>query len=344
MSMRTHALLSRVFALASCGALITGLAFVSVGPASAAIPSMFEVEGVSNADSSCTVTAGSPSVINGPKVLHHGRAKGAVNLDTTWTSGTNSSDITTVAGHFSSHIDVTAPHDVLKSATLTGTGTVRVSRALGSSSTCNVSATLASVSQFETHQKKAGWFYVTRDSSKGSVAEVLVSNEVTHEPAVLEIYQGGSSSVTVRGFVQRGTYVNELVAGIQAGATQILLKNGGSVSRTSLKNVLTESFHNAGSAFAKAKGSGTKFVRFPGSLSCSHHSATLTWKSGASKVATGSFLVNGKKMASVSGPKAGHHVVLRHLGRTADNTISAQLSLKGGGRASATDLFVPCHD
>ncbi len=315
---------------------------MSAGPATAAIPSQFEVEGFSDAASSCTVTSGTDSVINGPKALHHGRAKGAVNLNTTWTDGSNSSDVTNVAGHFSSNAKVTAPHDVLKSATLTGTGSLSISRALGNSSVCDVNATLASILEFESHQTKAGWFYVTRSSSKGAVAEIIVANEVTQKPAVLEIYQGGQGTTTLRGFVKPGLYINELVAGIQAGAVTVLLKHGGTVSRTALKNVLTESFHKAGSAFRGAKGSATGFVKFPGSISCSHHSATLTWSSKASHVAGGAFFVNGKKKASVSNPKAGHHVVLRHLSSTADNTISANLSLKGGGKATASDLYVPC--
>jgi hypothetical protein len=34
--------------------------------------------------------------------------------------------------------------------------------------------------------------------------------------------------------------------------------------------------------------------------------------------------------------------VLRHLGKTADNKITAKLKLTGGGKASATRAFVPC--
>jgi hypothetical protein len=339
--MRTHARLSRGLALASCGALVTGLGLVGA-PASAAIPSQFEVQGSSDAASSCSVTSGSDNVMNGPKALHHGKAKGSVNLNTTWTDGTNSSDTTNVAGHFSGTANVKAPHDVLKSATLTGTGNVSISRALGKASVCDVSASLASVVEFESQQHKAGWFYVTRTSSKGAVAEIIVANEVTEQPIVLEIYQGGATTTTLRGFAKPGTYINELIAGIQAGAVTILLKHGGTVSRTALKNVLSESFHAAGSALHGAHGSATRFVKFPASVSCSHHSATLTWKSHASQVASGAFSVNGKKRASVSNPKAGHKVVLRHLSSTADNTISAHLSLRNGGKPSASDLYVPC--
>jgi hypothetical protein len=39
---------------------------------------------------------------------------------------------------------------------------------------------------------------------------------------------------------------------------------------------------------------------------------------------------------------AGRRVVLRHFGKTADNKITAKLSLKAGGKASASRLYVPC--
>jgi hypothetical protein len=342
--MHFRARFSRGLAVASCGALLGGLTLVPAGSASAAVPTEFEVEGSSQAASGCTVTSGTSNVTNGPKVLHHGRAKGAVNLATTWTNGSNSSDITTVTGHYSGNVHMAVHHGAFRSAVLNGSGQVVVSRALGGSSTCNVGATMVDVFAAETQQPKAGWFYVTRKTSKASIAETIIANEVNSSPVVLEIFQGGASSVTQRGFAKPGTYLTELVSGIQGGTRQILLKSGGTVSRTSLTNTMSATFYNAGSAFGSAKGSATKFVRFPGSISCSHHSATLTFKSGASKVAGGAFFVNGKKKATVSNPHSGHRVVLRHLGKTADNTIRAQLSLNGGGSASASRAYVPCAE
>ncbi len=343
--MHVHARFSRALAVASCGALLGGLALVPAGSASAA-PALteYEVQGSSQAASGCTVTSGSSSATNGPKPLHHGRAKGGVNLLTTWTNGSNSSDVTTVSAHYGGNAHMVLHHGAFRSAVLSGSGQVTVSRSLGSSSTCDVGATIVNLAAAETHQPKAGWFYVTRNTSKASIAETVIANETNSSPVVFEIFQGGATSVTQRGFAKPGTYLTELVAGIQGGTRQIILKNGGTVSRTTLKNTLTATFYNAGSAFGNAKGSATKFVKFPGSLSCSHHSATLTFKSGASKVANSAFFVNGKKKATVSSPNAGHHVVLRHLGRTADNTISAKLSLKGGGSASASLAYVPCGE
>jgi hypothetical protein len=329
--------------LSSCGVLLAGLALVPAGPGSAApVANQYRAQGSSSADASCTVTSGSDSVVNGPKMLHHGDARGGVNLTTTWTSTGNASDVTTVSGHYGGTASLSQHHGTLRNASLKGSGDVTVTRALGSSSACAVGATLVNVFLFETHQP-AGWYYVTRKTSKDSVAQTLVENARSGVPAIFDLYQGGASSITQRAFTKQGLYVTQLVAGIQGGVRQILLKSGGTVSRATLKNTLSVQFHNAGSAFNRAKGSATKFVKFPGSVSCSHHSAKLTWTGRASQVAGGAFFVNGKKKASVSNPMSGHHLVLHHLSPTADNTISVKLSLKGGGNAKASDLYVPCH-
>jgi hypothetical protein len=344
--MRTHARLTRGLAVASCGALVTGLGLVSASPASAVPPTeLYIAQGTSRADSACTVTSGSDFVTVGPKHLHHGRSKGAVNLITTWTNGTNSSDVTTVSGHYGGNTHLTTRNGAFKSATLNGSGHLSISRALGSGSTCDVSANLLNAIETVTRQPK-GWYYVTRTTSKSSLVEMVVAKGVSlTKPVIFEAYQGGANSVTQRAFVSSGRYVTLLAAGIEGGDFPILIgKHGGTVSRGSLKNSMSAQFYNAGSAFGGAQGTATKFVRFPGSISCSHHSATLTWKAGASKVASSSFLVNGKKKASVTNPKPGKRLVLRHLSKTADTKITAHLSLKAGGSATASQAFVPCSD
>ncbi|MGA8248715.1 MAG: hypothetical protein WB797_17540 [Nocardioides sp.] len=345
MGMTRHTHLRRALAVAASGCLAAGLAGLP-GAASALTPAqVYIAQGSSQADSACTVTSGSSYVHLGPKNLHHGRSKGGVDLITTWTNGGDLSDVTTVSGHYGGKTHLTKHNGAFKSATLTGSGHLSISRALGNASTCDVSANLVNAIETVTNQPK-GWYYITRNTSKSSLSEIIVSKNATlAKPVIFEAYQGGANSVTQRAFVKPGQYFTLLVAGIEGGDFPVLTgKNGGTVSRGSLANSMSAQFYTAGSALGGAKGTGTRFVKFPGSLSCSHHSATLTWKSGASKVATGSFLVNGKKKASVTGPKAGKHVVLRHLSKTADNTITANLSLKGGGSATASAAFVPCSD
>lgn len=344
--MRTHARFSRGLALASCGALVSGLAFLPAGPASALGPltQVYEATGTSSADASCTVTSGSSSVTNGPKDFHHGHAKGSVNLITTWTNGSNSSDVTTVTGRYGGSANLVKKHGAFRGGSVSGSGHVTITRALGSSSTCNVSAQLLNIVELLATQP-TGWFYVTRNTTKGSLTETVVASPTLGKPALFEVYQGGKSSVTQRAFVKHGQYLIALAAGIEAGDYPIILsKNGSGVSRASNKNTLTAFFRNAGSELKAAKGSATQFVKFPGSVSCSHRSASLTWRGGASQVASSAFLVNGKKKASVTNPNAGHRVVLHHLSSTADNKISVKLSLKHGGKQTATDLYVPCHE
>ena len=95
----------------------------------------------------------------------------------------------------------------------------------------------------------------------------------------------------------------------------------------------------AGSALGATKGS--KAVALPAAVSCQHHSASLRWKSGAG-VMGAAFYVNGAKKAADAHPTTGHTVTLRHLSGTADLHVTAQLSLRGGGHATATRTYVAC--
>lgn len=335
--MKTSPRSRHALALASCGALVAGLAALPAGPASALSPTEAYVsQGNSFADSACTVTSGSSDVFNPPTSLVNGRASGAVNLITTWANGSNSADVTSVTGHYAGSTHLVKRHGAFSSVTLSGSGSITITRALGDASTCAVGARVLNAVEFITTQP-AGWYYVTRSTVKNSLAETIVAPSLSSiTPVLFEAYQGGRNTVTQRAFVSSGQYVTALVAGIEAGNFPLI------TGKTSNTNTMSAVFRKAGSAFAAATGSGGKFVNFPASVSCSHHKATLTWKSGASKVASGSFLVNGKKRASDSNPRAGRHVVLRHLSSTADNKITANLSLNGGGHASASRLYVPC--
>ena len=323
---------------------MAGLAFLPAGSASAATPVAVYIAGAaSNADSGCTVTSGSSNSSLSPKNLVHGHSKGAVNLVTTWTNSGDSTDVTSVTGHYSGKTNLVRKNGAFRSATLTGSGRFNITRALGASSTCDVGVQMENAVEFITKQP-TGWFYVTRDTIKGSLTETVVAPGTSLvKPVIFEVYQGGKNKVTQRAFVPKGQYVTALVAGIEGGDFPILnTKNGGSVSRGSSTNTMSAVFVNAGSPLHAAKGSATQFVRFPASVSCSHHNATLTWKAGAAQVLNGAFFANGSKKGFVASPRAGQRTVLHHLSSTADNTITAKLSLKGGGQAAATGLYVPC--
>jgi hypothetical protein len=229
--------------------------------------------------------------------------------------------------------------------TMGGSGNIVITRALGNATQCDTSAAIGVTSMTDYTESRPGWLYVTRDTKKPAET-IFVAIDNTHQRVVVfEEYFGAASKATERGFMSPGSFsIPEWILAVTAGTTGgIILKDGGgTVQRSSLDTSMTGKFYGAGSAYGGVKGAAGAYVAFPGSVSCSHHTAKLTWKSGASKVAGGSFFVNGKKKASVSNPQAGHHVVLRHLSGTADNKISVGLTLRGGGHASAARAYVPC--
>ena len=343
--MRSSPRFRRAFALAATGGLAAAVAWIPAGPASAAAPiAVYVVQGSSSADSPCTVTSGS-SFATKQKNLQNGRGKGGVNLVTTWadTGTPNPADVTSVTGHYSGNTHLVKRHGAFRSASLTGSGSLRITRALGSSSVCHVSAQLLNAVEFITTQPN-GWFYVTRNTTKNSLTETVVAHDTSlDKPVLFELYQGGKNKVTQRAFVPHGQYVTVLAAGIEGGDFGILpTRNGGTVQRGSNTNSMSAVFRNAGAALSGARGSALSFVKFPASVSCSGHKATLTWKAGASKVAAASLFVNGSKKAAVSTPQAGQHTVLKHLSATADNKVSVKLTLKSGGHATAASMYVPC--
>jgi hypothetical protein len=343
--MRSSPRFRRTFALAATGGLAAAGAWLPAGPAAAAAPiAVYIVQGSSSAESPCSVTSGS-SFATKQKNLQNGRSKGGVNLVTTWadTGTPNPADVTSVTGHYSGSTHLVKRRGAFRSASLTGSGSLSITKALGSSSVCGVSAQLLNAVEFTSTQPN-GWFYVTRSTTKSSLTETVVARGTSlDKPVFFELYQGGKNKVTQRAFVRHGPYVTALVAGIEGGDFGILLtKNGGTVQRGSNTNTMSAVFRNAGSALTGARGSATKYVKFPASVSCSKHKATLTWKSGSSKVAAGSLFVNGSKKAAVSTPKAGQRTVLKHLSAKSDNKVSVKLTLKSGGHATAARMYVPC--
>ncbi len=344
--MRSSGRLRRTLALTACGGLASALAWLPAGPASASVLNEYAAEASAQADytgtvsgADCTLTAGDNSVESTPTDFSAGSHTASVNLDATFTNSTDSSDTVRVTGHYKGTYAVTKKHGDLTSLSLGGRGTITVRHAIGNASLCAGAGSAGGFAQALFTEHKAGWFYLTRDTARSAASIFLMINDVTGEAVVLDLYEGDNSSSTSRTFLKPGTYlVEELFGGVQSGGGGILAKQ----ARASLTSKLTATFHAAGSATGKTSGAGKKFVSFPGSVSCSHHSATLRWTSAAGHVAKGSFLVNGHQTASDSNPRAGHKIVLRHLSKTADTTITAKLSLSGGGQASATRAYAPC--
>jgi hypothetical protein len=352
--MRTSKRSRRTLALTASGSLVAALAWLPGVPASALVHNQFGVGGSSSSDytgtvgpNACLVTsgAGTDSVSTTPIDFSAGTRTQSADLNTTFTSTANSADITAVNGHYKGSLTVSKSHGDLRTFRMGGSGQISIIRALGNATQCATSAIMGVTSTTDFTESKPGWLYVTRDTKKPAES-IFIAVDNTHNRALLfEEYFGGASHATERAFLTPGSFsIPEWILAVVAGGSGIFLKNGvGTLQRSSLDTQMTGTFYAAGSAYGGTKGAAGRFVRFPGSISCSHHKATLTWKSGAAKVAGGSFYVNGKKKASVSNPQAGHHVVLRHLSKTADDTITAKLSLKSGGKAAAARAYVPCQ-
>jgi hypothetical protein len=342
----------RIVATAASVSLVAALAWLPSGAAFATVQNTFFAVADGNSSYTgagvfdCPLTAGVDNPQSAPATFSAGTESRSVNLNQTFTSTANSADATTVVGHYKGSLSVSKSGGDLTGFTMSGSGSATITKALGNASQCRTGAVLGVESQTSFTESKPGWLYVTRDTGKSAETLFVAANQTTMEAVLFEIYFGNASKATARGFLTPGTYIipEWLVAMIAGdGGIAKSAAGGGTAERSSLGSRMTGKFYAAGSAFSRTKGAAARFVRFPGSISCSHHTAKLTWTGHAGQVAGGSFFVNGKKKATVSSPRAGHSVVLRHLSKTADNTITAKLSLVGGGKASASRVYVPCR-
>jgi hypothetical protein len=326
----------RVLAASACGVLGATLAWLPAGPASASVDAQFSVSANADTNATCVLSSGDDSPTSTTATLSSGTAKRSVNLDATFTSTGNSSDVVQMSGHYTSAVTVTKKGANLAKAQMTGAGSVAVSADLGSSTACEPKAVIDGFGQMQFTEAQKGWLYAERTTvNRQGVTELEVLNNTTDQGVVVDFFQGRGSHAVSRGFVQPGTYIAVMAVGLTAGAEPPILK---SPQRTSLNLV----FHQAGSALAGAKGAGKRYVEFPGAVSCSKHQASLRWTSRAGHVLDGAFLVNGKRQAFDSTPRGGEKIGLKHLKSTADLTITAKLRLKGGGSATATRTYVPC--
>jgi hypothetical protein len=338
--MRTHSRLGRTVVFTCSAGLVSVLAMLPSGSAFATVTGSFQTAGSSSSSpistNTCTLVAGAAEGMSPVKAVVGGKVTTATNLNATYESSADSSDLTTVTGHYQGVLKVAKSQGDLSSMSLTGIGDVSVHRAEGNASLCRTQAILGSeiqpLSFTESHN---GWLVYHRiGTAKNQVAELEVANSDVTSGLIIDIYQGGPSSADGRAFATAGSYMG--VALVASVVNQVALK---SVPRMSV----SLAFYKTGAAPSATSGSGKKFVRFPASVSCGGHSARLSFTGKIGHVAGGSFFVNGHKKRSVSNPHAGGHVTLHHLSSKADTTITAKLSLKGGGHASATRTYLPCQ-
>jgi hypothetical protein len=324
---------TRVLAVSACGALVSALALLPSGGASAALPkpALILMGSVSFSNSLPTCTeVGTPP--NDSIDFAHGSASDSVSMDTTVTNSGDAGDHTHVTGNLSATGKLKRHNGSMTSFRLSGTGKVTAVRAEGSASQCAVSANMTAETTVPFTEAKSGWVYAIRSQGKKVLSEMVI--EGPKGVVYLDLFGGSKSTNTERVFLKPGQYESISAFIINSGPFIAL--------KAPATTTLSGAFHAAGSALGGTRGPARAFVQFPKSISCSHHSARLTWTGKAGQVADGSFFVNGKRRASVSSAKPGHSVVLRHLSRTGDNVVKANLSLKGGGHASATRTYVAC--
>lgn len=351
--MRPSSRARRIAAVCASAGLAAGLTWLPAGPASATVQNDVWAAADGNANFTgagafdCNLTAGVDSPQSTHATFSSGTATESVDLDQTFTSTADPSDTTRIVGHYKGSLSVSKRHGDLAGFAMGGSGTATLTRALGNASQCHTTGFLSVQAQTQFTETKPGWLYVSRDTGASAETVFIVANPTTMQTVLFELYVGNESKATARGFLSPGTYlVPEWAVVMTVGDGGGMFKSapgGRTVERTSLASKMTGTFYAAGSALGGTRGTARHYVRLPGSVSCAHRSAKLSWTSRAGQVATASFFVNGKKKATVSSPRAGRSVLLRHLSRTADNKITARLSLKGGGHASASRAYVPCN-
>jgi hypothetical protein len=337
--MRTSSRLGRTLVFTCSAGLVSVLAMIPSGSAFAGVTGSFMTIGSATSTPTsgnmCTVIAGSNSSTSPTKAVVGGKVKASTNLNATFQSSTDTSDLTTVSGHYTGVVDVAKKHGDLSRLTLTGTGSVSVQRAEGNASHCKTTADVGSeIMPMSFTESHGGWFLAHRvGTPKSEVVELAVANSAATSGVIIDIYEGGPSSADARAFAKPGTYGATALVATSSSVLPLKAANRTSVSLA---------FYRTGAAPSGTSGTGKKFVRFPSSVSCAHHSARLTWTGKAGQVTGASFFLNGHKLATVNNPKAGHSVVLRHLAKAADNKIVAKVKLNGGGRASTTRTYLGC--
>ena len=339
--MQTSSRTRRALAAAASGSLAAGLAWLPADPAAAGpgVPTVPQLQATASAgvSSDCALSSGHPSAGSTIATVKRGTKSRSVDLHASFAATLDSTDTVKASGHYEGSLTVKKNGKHLARTLLTGTGSVSVHSSKGKNSVCDASASVQAGGIVPFSEGSAGWLYVQRSTvSKPGLAQLVVfGNTLSGTPTVFELYSGGASKASSRGFVKAGDHIAIMEIGLVAGGQSAGLK---AAPHSSMSIV----FHKRGSALGGAQGAGKSYVELPGSVSCGRHKATLHWRPSASKVASAAIFVNGKKKATASTPLGGQKVVLKHLNARADIKITAKLALKGGARALVSRSYVPC--
>ncbi len=330
--MTNHRRTRRGLALAGGTTLITALALLPVGPASAAPASgSLVLSATVQAAGTCNATAGPPDQ---PTPLANGRATDSIDLSATVSDPADLGDVSTVTGHVASSGAATLSHGSISSFRISSTGQVSVVKDQGSGSSCDARGSISSFLAVTLPVATKGWLYVTRDQGPDQVTHVSVVGTGGGTP-ITSVFGGPALHATDRVFLSPGTYQGQFDTQFVGGTF--------SIGKAASTNAISGRFVRAGGALSGATGSGTPYVALPGATACSAHTATLGWTGKAGQVRSASVLVNGVKRASASSPKAGTSLVLKKLSATQDLKVTEKLLMKDGSRKTATRSYVPCR-
>ncbi len=342
--------LRRAMAATACAGVAVALAWIPAGSAQAAVHSAFIASASTSADytgagsGDCNLLTGVQESQSPESDFSGGTRHATTSTSATYVNSNDATDRVHVKAASNATITVHKSGQDMSSFALSATGKVTVKNDLADASACRGGGEALGQAMVAFTEHKAGWFYLTRDTAKNSVTTFVVVNEDTGDLVTLDFWEGDESHATSRAFLTPGTYqIAETQTGVAVGTGGIFKRSAHESRSAKVSASLHARFVKAGSAPAGTKGAGRSYVAFPASVSCGTHRATLQWKSSASHVASGAFLVNGSKKASDGSPRGGEKIVLKHLSKTADLKITAKLRLKSGGTATATRTYAPCQ-
>ncbi len=331
--MRTGQRHRRSIALVTAGALGALLALLPSGAAQASIAGEVVAQsGTSLNAAPCTRSGTIPPGSHAPYA--NGTAVTSTSLAVRYTANADSTDTVDLTGSLVVEGDVAQRGGGLHSFSVNAKSTLEVDQSKGAASLCAaVSGALQGGTTFDVATTHNSWLYLTRNQPKDFFSQALIQSSDGTTP-LYDLYAGPRSKQTIRVFLPTGSY--EIgVALVQGTPNEIFTRSLQSSSMSGL-------VRTAGAALGPARGSATPYVGFPASVSCPHHSATLSWSAQAGHVASAVFKVNGARSVSVSHPQAGAKVTLKHLRASADATVTAALLMKGGAKTSATRTYLAC--
>jgi hypothetical protein len=196
----------------------------------------------------CDLASGQDSEpISGIATFHHGTKHRSIDLKNTYTSSDDSADKLKVKGHLDTSMTLRRQGKDLKSFEVTAGGTLTATHTV-SHSACALDGAVVQTGteNFAFTEHHAGWFYLTRDTTRPhSFVQFALVNVKSGDLVALDFYQGTKSHVTSRAKLKPGTYVVDGPSSFRMG---LALGNAGGIplKSASLTRTATQTLHLTG--------------------------------------------------------------------------------------------------